>query len=582
MLFLIYISGGLFLGWSLGSNDAANIFGSAVGSKMVSFKRAAWIASIFVILGAVFQGRGGAETLNKLGTVDALAGGFTISVAAAFTVFFMTRKGLPVSTSQAVVGGIIGWTLFTGNNLDHNTLWKIVSTWISGPVLGAIFAALLYKLVRITLRKSKIHVIKLDTIIRISLILAGAFGAYSLGANNIANIMGVFVSAAPNILLNFGLFTIDGVQLLFLLGGLAIAVGIFTYSERVMNTVGNGILSLSAEAAIVVVLSQALVLFLFSSVAFADFLNSAGLPALPLVPVSSTQVVIGSVLGIGLVKGSREINLRALSGVAIGWITTPLAAGISTYFMLFFVQNLFNLPVSNTLQTTIAAEQLPNFNLNDSLKQYDFILPGIIILATLLIGLLLFIAFYQQRKRFKAENQLLFQQNESYNAQKALSDIEIVAVQKEKENLSRKLESKRKEFIDVALNLSEQREFLEIVLNEVDSIKQLDDAKLTSRRLQNLETLIRQRMTFKSAKEDFYGKIEQVHHDFLQKLETAFPYLTDNEKRLAALLRLNLPGKEIATLMNISPKSVEVARYRLKKRLGLSKNDHLITFINNL
>ncbi|HPE42711.1 MAG TPA: LuxR C-terminal-related transcriptional regulator, partial [Bacteroidales bacterium] len=83
-------------------------------------------------------------------------------------------------------------------------------------------------------------------------------------------------------------------------------------------------------------------------------------------------------------------------------------------------------------------------------------------------------------------------------------------------------------------------------------------------------------------KEDFYGQIEQVHRDFLQKLETSFPDLTDNEKRLAAMLRLSLPGKEIATLMNISPKSVEIARYRLKKKLGLSKDENLINFINNL
>ncbi len=285
-------------------------------------------------------------------------------------------------------------------------------------------------------------------------------------------------------------------------------------------------------------------------------------------------------MGIGLVKGSREINLRALGGVAIGWVTTPLAAGISTYFMLFFIQNLFNLPVSNTQQNTVTTEALSNFELNDSLKQYDFILPGIIILAALVIGLLLFIAFfYQQRKRFKAENQLLFQQNESYNAQKALSDIEIVAVQKEKENLSRKLENKRKEFIDVALNLSEQREFLEIVLNEVDAIKQLDDAKLASRRLQNLETLIRQRMTFKSAKEDFYGKIEQVHHDFLQKLETAFPDLTDNEKTTGSPAATQFAWQRNCHLNEyFTQKRGKWPATASKKRLGLSKNDHLITF----
>ena len=581
MLFLFYISGGLFLGWSLGSNDAANIFGSAVGAKMVSFKRAAWIASIFVIIGAVFQGKGGAETLNALGAVDALAGGFTVTVSAALTVFLMTRKALPVSTSQAVVGGIIGWTLFTGNEPDQNTLWKIVSTWVSGPILGALFAALLYKLMRFVLRKSKIHVIKLDALIRISLILAGAFGAYSLGANNIANIMGVFISAAPDVMIDFGLFTLDGVQLLFLIGGLAIAVGIFTYSERVMNTIGNGILSLSAEAAIVVVLSQALVLFLFSSASLSDFLNSIGLPALPLVPVSSTQVVIGSVLGIGLIKGTQEIKTRVLASVAMGWITTPIAAGIITYFSLFFIQNVFNLQVSSLTQASQPfTERIASSN--NGLIEYDLIIPGIIVFFALIISILIYIVFYQQRKRLKTENQLLSQQNESYNAQKALTDLEITAIQNEKENLRRKLESKRKEFIDAALNLSEQREFLETILNEINSTRQIEDGNKVPQKLLALENLIKQRMSFKSEKEDFYGQIEQVHHDFLQKLETSFPDLTDNEKRLAAMLRLSLPGKEIATLMNISPKSVEIARYRLKKKLGLSKDENLINFINNL
>lgn len=582
MLFLLYISGGLFLGWSLGSNDAANIFGSAVGAKMVSFKRAAWIASVFVIIGAVFQGKGGAETLNALGAVDALAGGFTVTVSAALTVFLMTRKALPVSTSQAVVGGIIGWTLFTGNEPDQNTLWKIVSTWVSGPILGALFAALLYKLMRFVLRKSKIHVIKLDALIRISLILAGAFGAYSLGANNIANIMGVFISAAPDVVIDFGLFALDGIQLLFLIGGLAIAVGIFTYSERVMNTIGNGILSLSAEAAIVVVLSQALVLFLFSSASLSGFLNSIGLPALPLVPVSSTQVVIGSVLGIGLIKGTQEIKTRVLASVALGWITTPIAAGIITYFSLFFIQNVFNLQVSSLTQASQPfTEHIASSN--NGLIEYDLIIPGIIVFFALIISILIYIVFYQQRKRLKTENQLLSQQNESYNAQKALTDLEITAIQNEKETLRRKLESKRKEFIDAALNLSEQRDFLETILNEINSIRHIDDDDNSiSQKLLALENLIKQRMSFKSEKEDFYGQIEQVHRDFLQKLETSFPDLTDNEKRLAAMLRLSLPSKEIATLMNISPKSVEIARYRLKKKLGLSKDENLINFINNL
>ena len=209
---LFFLSSGLFLGWSLGANDTANIFGTAVASKMVSFMKAAIIASIFVTLGAVLQGAGTSNTLGALGMIDALAGSFTVALAAGFTVFVMTKNSLPVSTTQAIVGAIIGWNLFAGKETDLTILTQIVSTWITGPILGALFSALLYLLMRRILRKKQIHVINLDTYIRWGLIIVGAFGAYSLGANNIANVVGVFLSAAPNIIIDLGLFTLDGIQ----------------------------------------------------------------------------------------------------------------------------------------------------------------------------------------------------------------------------------------------------------------------------------------------------------------------------------------------------------------------------------
>lgn len=73
-----------------------------------------------------------------------------------------------------------------------------------------------------------------------------------------------------------------------------------------------------------------------------------GLPPIPLVPVSSTQVVVGSVLGIGLYKGVRNINLKVLGGIASGWITTPVAAGVLAFLLLFFVKNLFGIDVGHS------------------------------------------------------------------------------------------------------------------------------------------------------------------------------------------------------------------------------------------
>lgn len=581
MLFALFLTSGLFLGWSLGANDASNIFGTAVGSKMLRFRKAAIIASVFVIIGAVFQGRGTSETLTSLSSVDALGGAFTVSLCAAITVFGMNKNGLPVSTTQAIVGAIIGWSLFTGNTTDLTVLAKIVGSWISSPILGALFGAILFVLLRLILRRLKLHVIKLDSYIRIGLILAGAFGAYSLGANNIGNVMGVFIPSAPDVILNFGLFTLDGTQLLFLLGGLAIALGIFTYSHRVMNTIGNGILSLNSESAIVIVLSQALVLFLFSSSSFADFLHSIGLPALPLVPVSSTQVVIGALLGIGLVKGARELNFKMLGGVALGWILTPVISGIITYFALFFVQNVFKLQVAEVVKETGVTQQIA-FPLKP-VTNIDLVQPGIIALFVVALIILAIILINQFKLRKKAEDALHAQHEEIYQFRRALNELEISTVQKENELLNTKLEIKRKEFITVAQNISQQKEFLENLADRIEKIpaeSELPEA--ASQSLHDLQAAIRQKMSFTDELSQFYAKVEKLHNDFRMKLETAFPDLTPQEKKLAMLLRLNFSTKEISSLMNISPKSVEISRYRLRKKLKIIKGESLTNFINNL
>ncbi len=340
---LFFLTSGLFLGWALGANDAANIFGTAVGTRMVTFATAAIICSIFVTLGAVISGAGAAYTLGKLGAVNALGGSFMAAFSAGLSVYMMTRAGVPVSTSQAIVGAIIGWNLFSGTVTDSGALIKIITTWVVCPVLAAVISIIIFKFITWLLKALNLHLFRVDAYTRIGLILAGAFGAYSLGANNIANVMGVFVSSSPFTDFSFyGLFSFSSVQQLFLLGALAIAVGILTYSKRVMLTVGGGLLPLTPVAAWVVVISHSIVLFLFASQGLEAFLASRGLPTIPLVPVSSSQAVIGAVIGIGILKGGRAIRWRVLGGISAGWVLTPLIAGLVCFVGLFFLQNVFN------------------------------------------------------------------------------------------------------------------------------------------------------------------------------------------------------------------------------------------------
>ncbi len=298
---LALLTGG-FLGWSLGANDAANVFGTAVSSRMVRWRTAAWLASIFIILGALLQGQSGMHTLSGLTSQTAQVAILT-SLAAALTVTGMTLGGLPVSTSQAVVGAIIGAGLVQ-RELNTDGLGKVILCWIGTPLGGMLFSVLFYLLFRAIARRTRPSLFEMDSVLRVGLVVCGAYGAYALGANNVANVSS-FLAAGTGMT----------PRMAVLAGGLTIALGVMTYSRKVMMTVGRGITPLDGFSALVVVLAQAVTVHIYAQIG---------------VPVSSSQAVVGAVLGIGMVKGMHIIRGRVLVRVALGWLATPfIAAGVS-------------------------------------------------------------------------------------------------------------------------------------------------------------------------------------------------------------------------------------------------------------
>ena len=612
MIILFYLSSGLFLGWSLGANDAANVFGTAVGSRMIRFKTAAIVASIFVILGAVIQGAGASHTLGKLGSVSTLAAAFTVAFSAALTVLWMTRLRLPVSTSQAIVGAIIGWNFYTDNPTDLNILTKIVSTWILGPILGAIFAVLLFIVIRRFNRISKIHILYRHSYIKFGLLTVGAFGAYSLGANNIANVMGVFTNAVNLPTINLGFVGFDSTQQLFLIGGIAIAVGIVTYSKHVMETVGNTLMPLTPDAAIVVVLSQAMVLFIFSSTILSNAIQSIGLPAIPLVPVSSSQLVIGAIIGIGLYKGGKEIKYNILGSISLGWIATPIVAGVLAFFMLFFVNNVFkqnvgsirlienrlkvehgeSVEVKDTLGTIVynnpnVAETIAeNENGVEHKKIEDvsntsailFWIESLLLLA--LIALLFYFFWSKKKKDGKQELKMKLleekQQLKVDSLKKSLKEKSL-----HQENMDKELKFRQSEMVTMAMSIIQKNAFLDNLKKEVVKIKSnVRDGEIRAS-LNKLSLMITQDLSIDRDREKFQLLINEQNTNFIQRLCEAYPGLTDNEKRLIALLRLNLSSKEIASILNISTKSVEMNRYRLRKKLKVNPKINLNDFIRD-
>lgn len=346
-----YLLSGLFLGWSLGANATGNVFGATIATRMVRFRTAALIVSIFIFLGAVLEGSGPVGTLGRLGSVDALGGAFTVALAAALSIYVIVRMGIPVSTSQTVVGAIIGWSVFAGKIVDYHSLITVFSSWVFAFILAACIAFVLFFIFRHLLNRSKIHLLAQDYLTRNALVIVGAFAAFSLGANNIANVVGVFVPVTPFKPLNIGgLFVLEPVTQLYIIGALSVVLGVYTYSHRLVHTVGKDIFQLSPITALAVLLAQSIVLFLFASRGLHNFLVSRGLPALPLVSISFTHLTVGAVMGIAIAKGGRNVNYRVLGRISISWIAAPVMAFLLSFVLLFVMQNVFEQKVHEGLQ----------------------------------------------------------------------------------------------------------------------------------------------------------------------------------------------------------------------------------------
>lgn len=131
-------------------------------------------------------------------------------------------------------------------------------------------------------------------------------------------------------------------------------------------------MQLSSKSAIITVLANSMVLFVFSSTSLSNFFVSIGLPPIPLVPVSSSQVIVGAILGLGLLKGGYNINYKMLGSIAAGWVATPFIAGILSFIALFFISNVFLIPVSSK---SVVKKQQPKVIKIDSSQIKNIIVP---------------------------------------------------------------------------------------------------------------------------------------------------------------------------------------------------------------
>jgi len=296
---------GAYVGWNIGANDAGNCVGTTVGSGLLPYRRAILLVAIFVILGALLQGGNVMKTIGKGIVTSDLppVAIITALVSSGVFVTLATFLRIPVSTSQAIVGGVAGVGFATSAQMDLSKIGTIAQVWVICPILTGILAMILYGASRFLLRRFGQDSIW-QKVPNALLIISAAYVAFALGANDVGNAMGPIANM--------------GVQSswLGLLGGIALAVGALTFGRRITETVGNGITRLDVVGAFSAQMAAALAVHFFSILG---------------IPVSTSQSIVGAVIGVGIFHGVRTVRLAKLAEIVIGWVATPTAAGLFSF-----------------------------------------------------------------------------------------------------------------------------------------------------------------------------------------------------------------------------------------------------------
>ena len=263
--------------------------------------------AIFVVLGALLQGRQVMHTIGKgivLADLD-LKAVFVALICSGIFVTLATFLKIPTSTSQAIVGGLVGVGLAIGAKIDYAKFITIAESWLICPLLVMVLAFLLYHLLRLLLGRRLAGNLLLQNTMGWLAILSSCYVAYSMGANH--------AGVSVGLLANLGIIN---PTILLIVGGTSIAVGAVTYGKKVTDTVGKGITPLDITGAFVAQISSGFGIHLFS------FFG---------IPISTSSAIVGAVVGVGLVKGARSISHKTIWTILIGWILTPTSAAIASF-----------------------------------------------------------------------------------------------------------------------------------------------------------------------------------------------------------------------------------------------------------
>ena len=408
--FLILILGfvfGFYMAWNIGANDVANSMASAVGAKAITIRQAVFIAGILNIVGATFIGSHVTNTIRK-GIIStdaisdpqiALVGALAALLAAALWISFATWRSLPVSTTHAIVGAMIGFGIMAGgfSMINYAKLGAVIMSWVISPVFSLVIGFIMFKIIiRVILSRdaafersiryapyfvgAAVFVVALsfvfETPLGITLKLSVAVALV------MALILAVLCGLLAKVLLQKFVRTKDddeegsGAESVF--RRIQIGTSCYVALAQGANDVANAIGPLAVIYFIVKTGSIGakvpvpVFLLLFGGVGIALGIGMAGRRVMTTIgtkittltntrgfsvdfaaattvllasklglPVSTTHAAVGGVMGVGLARGFEAVNFRIIFQIMIYWVLTVPAAAVTSMILFKIIRIVY-------------------------------------------------------------------------------------------------------------------------------------------------------------------------------------------------------------------------------------------------
>lgn len=404
---------GLYVAANIGANDLANAMGTSVGSGSVTLKQAVWISIIANLLGAMLAGGHVTNTISK-GMIDPglladapnnlMLGMFAALISAGLWVHLATYFGLPVSTTHAIVGAVVGFGIISvgAGAVSWGKIITIAVSWIISPATGALAAASIFYFTEKKIMSVRdpyaaaIHyapalIFLVALVLILSFIfkglknlhleigffytvlltipcaaLLGLFGrrwvrrqvqlkcelrpgqvvnspvecvfaqlqvftacyvAFAHGANDVANAIGPLAAIFSVVKTKSVALQVEVPLWMLFMGGIAVGGGLIAFGARVMETIGKNITEMTPIRGFCAQFGAATTILICSRLGL---------------PVSTTHVLVGAVVGVGLMRGMGTLDLRILKNIGASWIITlpftmVLAMVLYKLFTLFLL-----------------------------------------------------------------------------------------------------------------------------------------------------------------------------------------------------------------------------------------------------